>query len=168
MELPNRPFDRRDQDGCRTGPGRPERGEQVPADDGGGPQVDVEGGVPDGVVDVVDGRRPGHAGGMDETAERAECGGRLATAPAMAAESATSTTAAWAATPRSRQRAAVSSAPAAVDVPHGHRPPDLGQGQRGGPADARSPAGDEDAGAGSPSRPEDGLSDGVADWSDGR
>ena len=80
-----------------------------------GPQVDVEGGVPDCVVDVVDRHGPGHPGGMDEPAERPE--GRLGLGHRRrrsAAVSATSTTDQSATTPSvPAQRGAVSSAPAA-------------------------------------------------------
>ena len=137
--VPEQPLDRRDQHGRRTGPRLPERRQQVPADDRGGPQVDVEGVVPD-------------RSSMSSTAAAPETPAAWTNPPSEPRAAVASSTAAADAARlghvdhRGMGGHAVCTArrrrllgPGGVDVPHGHRPPDLGQGQRGRPADARPP-----------------------------
>ena len=91
--LPNSPSMDEMSTTAEPGPASRNGAEQVAGDHRGGPQVDVERGVPDLVVDGVDGRGAGHPGGVDEAAQGPEGRRAAGTAPLRAPPvSATSTT----------------------------------------------------------------------------
>ena len=72
---PEQPLDGRDEDDGRTRPGGPEGGDQGLGQHHRRPEVDVDGPVPGGVVDVVHLHGPRHAGGVDQATQGAECRG---------------------------------------------------------------------------------------------
>ena len=149
MELPNRPSIDEMRTTAEPGPAARNGSEQQAADHHRGAEVHVEGGVPDLVVDGrprSPARRPRRRG-RNRPGSRARPPPVPPPPPARTV-SATSTADQWAADPvevTAQGRRLLGAV--GVDVPDRHRPPDLGQGQGGLPADPRTSPGDQHPGA---------------------